>query len=223
MHGRLKPAGQTVSAPVHSHLNLLSSLLQGDLHALHTVGLPAAHAQQLTVLGYGDGVGLDMLHTQPAYAAGRAYAEQEHKRVRGLTAGKKMWKSMWQSPTSALACLSDSHDLPHPCAGLQATTRLMPDASRCVAIQATCRMLDRTCNLKPLLCSPGKLKVFQLLRGGLLLAGTRELNCIWLQRISLLLQPARRHLPQRAARRRTGRRLQNAQLQRQMMRRRGRG
>mmetsp|Transcript_1941 Transcript_1941/g.3328 ORF Transcript_1941/g.3328 Transcript_1941/m.3328 type:complete len:578 (-) Transcript_1941:183-1916(-) len=49
----------------HRALNLLPRLLQSDLHTLHAVRLPTAHAQHPVVLGDGDGVGLDVLDAGP--------------------------------------------------------------------------------------------------------------------------------------------------------------
>ena len=55
-----------------SHLGLLRSLLQRDLCAFDSIGLPAAHAQKAPVLGHRDGIALHMLH----YAPGKAQVLQ---------------------------------------------------------------------------------------------------------------------------------------------------
>ena len=46
-----------------AHLHFLGRLLDGDGHAVHTIGLAAAHAEQAAVLGDGDGIALYVLHT----------------------------------------------------------------------------------------------------------------------------------------------------------------
>ena len=46
-------------------LHIRAGLLQSDLHALHAIGLPAAHAQQAAVLGNCDRIALNVLHAAP--------------------------------------------------------------------------------------------------------------------------------------------------------------
>jgi len=53
---------------VIAHLDICARLLKRNLHALHAVGLPAAHAEQAGVFRDGDRVALHMLYAPPGKA-----------------------------------------------------------------------------------------------------------------------------------------------------------